>query len=69
MLGKEKEEIRQMKVASSGEGESHTSPSSQIDQVCTGESNGNSSSNGYYFRERAYIFIQNGEAELVHYLA
>lgn len=29
MLGKEKEELRQMKVASSEEGESHTSLSSQ----------------------------------------
>lgn len=62
MCGKEKEEIRQMKVASSVKRESHTSLSSQIDQVCTGESNGNSSSTGYYFRERAYIFIQNTEA-------
>lgn len=69
MLGKEKEEIKQMKVASSEEGESHTSLSSQTDQVCTRESNGNSSSNGYYFQERAYIFIQNAEAGLVHYLA
>lgn len=69
MLWKEKKEIRQMKVASSEEGESSTSLSSPIDQVCTGESNGNSSSHGHYFKEKAYIFIQNGEAGLVHYLA